>query len=865
MTDSFDIDNILSQLTLEEKIGLVGGIDFWHTYPISRLNIPKVRFTDGPNGIRGTRFFNGVPLACFPCGTGLAATFDHELLLTTGKLMNIEAKFKNAHVILGPTMNIQRGPLGGREFESFSEDPYLTGQIASAIIKGIQYDNEIGATVKHYVCNDLEDERSASDSLVTPRALREIYLEPFRIAIKESNPICLMTGYNKVNGEHVSQSKFFLQNILRDEWNWQGTIISDWYGTYTSKKAIENGLDLEMPGSPIFRNKQLLTSMIKSKELHIKHLDDRVKNVLKLIKFAKQSSVVVTEDGKESSENNTQETRDILRKLAQDSIVLLKNDNNLLPLKRDDVDFSSKSIAIIGPNAKIAAYSGGGSATLPAYYTTTPYNAIVEKLSSISKFDITSQLKYTIGAKAYKYLPELGPQVINPKTGKPGFSMKFYKKPKSVPNENRELFDELDTEISDILLGDYYHKDIPSNGLYYIDFECEFTPSKTQHYEFGLTVHGTAQLFIDDKLVVDNKTKQIKGVSFLNSGTIEERGSIELHQGKTYKIIVEYGSAPTFTLKDQVGEYFGGGIRLGMNEIINDDEQEIINAVNLAKSVDLVILIIGLNKDWESESYDRPDMKLPGLQDKLIESVLDVNPNTIIVNQSGTPVEFSEWLDKLKALLHCWYGGNESGNAIADILFGNVNPNGKLSLTFPLKNNDNPTFLNFKTERGRVLYGEDIFVGYRYYEKLNRQVAFPFGFGLSYTKFEFFDLKLEKKTKDKEEEEEEESLVVSLSVKNIGKMTGSEVIQVYVSKVESDVIRPIKELKGFTKVNLQPNETKSVNLKLIIKDSVSFFDEYANQWSVQLGQYKVHVGNSSDNIPLTESFTIEKSYFWSGL
>ena len=178
----------------------------------------------------------------------------------------------------------------------------------------------------------------------------------------------------------------------------------------------------------------------------------------------------------------------------------------------------------------------------------------------------------------------------------------------------------------------------------------------------------------------------------MNSGTIEERGSIELHQGKTYKIIVEYGSAPTFTLKDQVGEYFGGGIRLGMNEIINDDEQEIINAVNLAKSVDLVILIIGLNKDWESESYDRPDMKLPGLQDKLIESVLDVNPNTIIVNQSGTPVEFSEWLDKLKALLHCWYGGNESGNAIADILFGDVNPNGKLSLTFPLKNNDNPTF-----------------------------------------------------------------------------------------------------------------------------------------------------------------------------
>ncbi|EMG49875.1 bglI Probable beta-glucosidase I [Candida maltosa Xu316] len=839
MSSTFDIDSVLSQLTLDEKIALVAGIDFWHTAPIPRLNIPSLRFSDGPNGVRGTRFFNSVPSACFPCGTALASTFDTELLNEAGQLMGQEAKFKSAHVLLGPTMNIQRGPLGGRGFESFSEDPYLTGKAATGIVTGIESQG-VASTPKHFVCNDLEHERNSSDSTLTERALREIYLEPFRILLHDVDAKALMTSYNKVNGVHASQNEKLLKGVLRDEWNWDGTTMSDWFGTFNSYESLKNGLDIEMPGPSVFRTVGEVGHMVKTKELHVKHLDERVKSVLKLIKFAKDSGI--PENGPESTDNNTPETRALLRKLAQDSIVLLKNDDDFLPLKKE----ATKSVAVIGPNAKIPAYCGGGSASLRAYYTTTPFDSISEKLSTPPK--------YTVGAYAHKYLPGLGQQVINPKTGKSGYSMKFYNEPSTA--SKRTLIDEYDEiDGSSFHLVDYYNDKV-IDGLYYIDFLSEFTPTETAIYEFGLTVVGSAQLFVDGKLVVDNKTKQTKGDSFFNCGTIEERGQIELTKGKTYTITVEFGSAPTYTLGNSGAEYFGGGINLGLAKVI-DPEQEILNAVELAKSVDTVILSIGLNQEWESESYDRPHMRLEGYQNKLIEAVLAANPNTVIVNQSGTPVEFP-WLDKAKALIHCWFGGNEAGNGIADVLFGDAVPSGKLSLTFPVKNEDNPTFLNFRTERGRVLYGEDIFVGYRYYEKLGREVAFPFGYGLSYTKFAIDDLKVDI-------DEKEENVKVSVVVKNTGSVEGAEVVQVYTGKEETDVIRPVKELKGFEKVKLQPGESKKVELVLPVKYSVSFFDEYANEWSVQSGDYKVYVGNSSDNTPLTDTFTVQKEYFWTGI
>lgn len=369
---------------------------------------------------------------------------------------------------------------------------------------------------------------------------------------------------------------------------------------------------------------------------------------------------------------------------------------------------------------------------------------------------------------------------------------------------------------------------------------------------------GTAQLFVDDKLVVDNKENQKKGQAFFNTGTVEEVGSVRLEAGKKYNVRIEFGSGKTRTYTEQDGVDFvgNGAIAFGVAKAIGP-EGEIKKAVELAKSVDKAIVVIGLNREWESEGYDRKDLTLPGYTDKLVEAILDANPNTVIVNQSGTPVEMP-WIKKAKTLVHAWYGGNELGNAIADVLYGDVNPSAKLSLSFPIKIEDNPAFLNFHTERGRVLYGEDIFIGYRYYEKLQRRVAFPFGYGLSYTTFKFSKL-------SNSVDESKDELKVSVNVQNTGSVKGKEVVQVYIRKVDSDVIRPIKELKGFEKVELDAGSNKTVELKLSLKDSVSFFDEFQDKWSVQAGEYEIHVGASSDDIELIDKFNVKKSFFWSGI
>lgn len=833
---TFDVEEVLSQLTLEEKILLLAGADFWHTHPVPRLNIPSIRTSDGPNGIRGTKFFNAVPAAVLPNGSGLASTFDKELLQEAGKLLGVECKHKSAHVDLGPTANIARGPNGGRGFESYSEDPYLSGVASAEVIKGIQSEH-VAATMKHYVCNDLEHQRNASDSIVTPRALREIYLEPFRIAIKHADPRAIMTSYNKVNGTHVSQDKGLL-DILTKEWNWDGTIMSDWYGTYTGKESIEAGLDLEMPGPARLRTPEAVSHQVGTREVHANDVDDRVRGVLRLVKYATESGIPY--DGPEDTKNDTPETRAFLRKLAGEAIVLLKNEENLLPLKKDE------KIAVIGPNAKFSAKSGGGSASLTPYYITTPYGGIASKLDY--------QPAYTTGALAYDLLPGLSEQVTNPVTGELGVHAKFFSTP--AEDKERKEFRTVDLNTSFHILFDYLRDEFAGKP-FYTEFTGEFTPEETAEYEFGLTVIGTALLYVDDQLVVDNKTKQTLGVSFFNTGTIEEKGKILLEKGKKYTVKIEFGSGPTYTISGEGPDFKGnGGIAFGLSKVI-DKAAEIAKAVEIAKNNDKVVLVVGTNGDWESEGYDRANIVLPGNTNDLIEAILAANPNTVIVNQSGTPCEFP-WIDKAKAVVQAWFGGCELGNGIGDVLFGDVNPSGKLSLTFPLKFEDNPAYLNFRTEKGRVLYGEDIFVGYRYYEKLQKKVLFPFGYGLSYTKFKFDEVTVST-------DEASDKLTVSVKITNIGDIKGKEVAQIYFSKKEHDVIRPVKELKGFEKVELEVGESKTVTTELSIKDSLSYFDEYENKWALRTGEYEVLVGPSSDDIELRESFSIKKEKLWIGL
>ena len=626
----FDIEQTLGKLTRDEKISLLSAVDFWHTKEIERLGIPSVRVSDGPNGIRGTRFFDSVPSGCFPNGTGLASTFDEELLKEAGKLMGKEAVAKNAAVILGPTTNMQRGPLGGRGFESFSEDPYLAGVATASVVQGIQSEG-IAATVKHFVCNDLEDQRFSSNATLSERALREIYLEPFRLAVKNADPVCLMSAYNKVNGEHCSQNKKLLLDILRKEWNWDGMIMSDWFGTYTTAASIKNGLDIEFPGPTRWRTNELVSHSLNSREqISIYDVDDRVRQVLKMIKFVldNQEKTGIVQNGPETTSNNSKETSELLRKIAADSIVLLKNENSILPLKKEE------SVVVIGPNAKAKASSGGGSASMNSYYVISPYEGIVKKVGK--------EVPYTIGAESHKTLSNLIEQlVVDPSkpaegdnAGATGF---FYSEPVEKRAKDESPFHVAAFKHSFNLLFDFKHDKIDTNNpLFYITLEGYFTPEEDANYIFGLQVYGTGLLYLDEELLIDQKKGQTRGGFCFGAGTNEKTKTVTLQKGKSYKVRIEYGSGPTSQL---VSEFGAGALQVGVAKAIDADE-EIKKAAKLAAGHDKAILCIGLNAEWESEGHDREDMTLPGRTNDLVRAVLEANPNTVIVNQSGTPVEF---------------------------------------------------------------------------------------------------------------------------------------------------------------------------------------------------------------------------------
>lgn len=836
---ALDIEYLLKELTLEEKISLLAGKDFWHTVDVPRLNIPSVRVSDGPNGVRGIKFFNGVPSNCFPCGTGLAATFNKQLLNECGKLMGQEAKARGVHCILGPTCNTCRGPLGGRSFESYGEDPVLSGFAAANIIEGIQSE-KVMACLKHFVCNDQEDFRRGVDTFLTERALREIYMKPFQMAVKQANPKSIMTAYNKIDGEHVSQSKRFLTKILRDEWKWDGMTMSDWFGIYSTKTGLKAGLNLEMPGATRFRNPLQTAHKVYSNDIHIDDIDKNVRQVLQFVNEGIESGIPLDVDERE---NDDPKAAALLRKAGGEGVVLLKNDG-VLPLDKT----AGETIAVIGPNAKVCQDSGGGSASMAVRYKITPYQGIVTKIEEGGN---KSKVNYSLGASLDKNLPDVALDLTTSE-GKPGFSATFYREPKDA--ESRTVLEELHMETSKVFLADFKSPNLkPNEILFYADFEGYYTPTESGTYTFGCSCLGTAQLFIDGKLVVDNKTKQTKGDAFfLGMGTREETGEFDLEAGKKYQIKIEFGTAPTSEIgrayKEAGGVYFGFKMK-------TTAEEELAKALELAKTSDKVIICAGLSKEWESEGFDRPDMDIPGNTNKLIEEVTKVNPNVIVVNQSGSPVTMP-WADDVQAIVHAWYGGNETGNIIADVVFGDVNPSGKLSLCFPKRIEDNPSYLNFGSANGKVWYGEDVYVGYRYYEKIKRETLFPFGFGLSYTSFEFSNLKVKLDTTN---------VVVLVDVKNSGKLAGSEVVQVYIAPVDPKIPRPVKELKDFEKVELKPGKTQKVNLTLSLREATSYWDSYKNQWASDEGTYKVLVGNSSDNILVEGEFKTTSLTNWIGL
>ncbi|KII89537.1 glycoside hydrolase family 3 protein [Plicaturopsis crispa FD-325 SS-3] len=793
----------------------------------------------------------GTPAKCLPSATALGATWDPELIEEVGlKLLAAESKLRAASVVLGPTCNIQRNPLGGRSFESYSEDPYLSGIIAAAYVNGVQKGG-IGTAIKHFVCNDKEDDRMGSDSVVSERALREIYLMPFMLAQKYSKPWSFMTAYNRVNGIHASENTHLLQEILRDEWKFDGLLMSDWFGIYSIDTSINAGLDLEMPGTNKWRTLDLMNRSIGSRKLTVRTVKERARKVLELAQRCAQGAPEVLDGDGEERTVESEEDKALMRKLAAESIVLLKNEGGILPLQPEKL----KKIAIVGGNAKAIVLSGGGSASLKPSYYISPFDGLVSALPS----DV--EVTYSEGARAYMTMPSLDYEMFTA-NGERGWIGTWHN---HTSDDSMEVVEEpIQTSLIDetrMFISTSYPKGITRKWTLRLRGQLAPRPKDT-NFEFGLIASGRAKLFVDGNLVIDNWTRQRRGDAFFGSGSQEEKGVYTLKAGTKHDVFVEFCNvrAPADGDEDEAVMDSNPGVRLGGAEVQDPDEL-MAAAVEVAREADVVLAVVGLNADWETEGYDRTTLALPGRTDELIQKVVAANPKTVVVTQSGSSITLP-WADSVPAIVHAWYLGNATGDAIADVVLGKTNPSGKLSLTFPKRAEDLPSFGHFHSEHGKVRYAENLYVGYKHYHHRKIAPLFAFGHGLSYTQFAYSDLQLSAPSVSNSEF----ALTASVTITNTGAVRGSEVVQLYTTlPTTSELTHPLHVLRAFGKArDLEPGASQTVVLKLD-KYAVSYWDERISRWVVEQGVYTVSVGPSSEALPLQTTFTIGRGFEWNGL
>ncbi len=802
------VDDLLAQMTLDEKITMLAGADLWHSVAVPRLGIPQFKVTDGPNGARGAWGSLGPTSVCTPVGIALGATWNTELVEKVGNVLADELKAKGAHILLAPTVNIHRTPIAGRNFECYSEDPFLSGMLASAYINGIQSQG-VGACIKHFVANDQEFERNSISSEVDERTLREIYLEPFRLAIRAANPWSVMSAYNRVNGVFACENKHTLEDILKGEWGYDGFVMSDWFGTYDADVPA-GGLDLEMPGPARWMATEIVKHALESGALTEAKLNDKVRRLLRVLEKAGlfENPELHPEKGIDKPEH-----REIMRDAAREAIVLLKNEG-ILPLT------NVKKVALVGPYAQSAQILGGGSSSVTPHYTVSPY----EGLNNPEGKDIL--LDVAPGCRIYKTLPAPAPETLSTPEGGHGLRLTLFA---GTEFSGEPVYAETTTRVQH----GWFENTVPNvpQDNFSMRMEGLFTPQESGKHMLALASVGWCRLYLNDQLVVDH----------WNDTDMGQQRSAELNLvgGQSYAIKVEY--------------YWKGNPRWRSINLGHQPPQSIdliAEAVEKAKNADVAVVVVGLTGEWESEGFDRVDMKLPGEQDELIRRVRAVNPNTVVVLNAGSALEMP-WADEVPAILQLWYDGQEQGNALADVLFGDTNPSGKLPTTFPLRLEDNPAHINYPGENGKVRYGEGIFVGYRYYEKKKVAPLFPFGHGLSYTTFDYANLTL-----SAERLTAADTLTISVDVTNSGKVTGKEVVQVYVRDISATFARPEKELKAFAKVGLAPGQTKTVSFTLD-REAFWHFDTSANAWAVEPGDFEILVGSSSADIRLSAKITVD--------
>jgi beta-glucosidase len=792
------VEDILSKMTLEEKIDHIGGYKKFNIRPIERLGLPMLKMADGPVGCR-----NYGKATAYPATIGLAASWNRKLANTFGSSLGRDCRARGVHILLAPGVNIYRSPLCARNFEYLGEDPYLAGEMVTEIVRGVQ-NQGVMATVKHYIANNQEYDRHGTSSDVDERTLREIYMPAFKSAVQRGGANCVMAAYNPVGGIHCSEHAYLINTVLKEQWGFDGIVMSDWWSTYSVVEAANAGLDIEMPSGDHFNRKNLIPR-IEAGDVTMATIDDKIRRILRT---TIRMGFLDREQLDESIPLDDPAGAKVALDVAREAIVLLKNDGNILPIDRNKI----QTVAVVGPNAKWepSVHGGGGSSFTVPFHGVSPYDGIEAaakgKVKILSGADEISQESLD-AFEGLDFYDSQG-RKTDGLEGKYYFSEQFRDKPVLTRFDKRIAFSRKNGDLKQF------------EGKFGIAWQGRISPVRTGFYL--LVVRGGEKINIKfqgtEVIQVDN-----------DDGRYYGKVEMLLEKGRQYDLKINYRPGD----KDW-------SIRLGCGFVSTLADSA---AVRAAEKADVAIVCVGPNPDTEREGKDR-DYKMSDYQRELIRSIAAVNDKTIVVLNGGGTMESESWIGQVEALLHTWYPGQEGGTAIGEILFGDVNPSAKLPITFERRWEDSPVYNYYHDTNGqkRVKYEEGVFAGYRGYDKNNTDVLFAFGHGLSYTKFVYGDVKVSKEAGDSD-------IVAKASVEvtNTGKRAGAEVAQLYIHDVKSSVARPIQELKGFEKITLEPGRTKVVTFD-IRKADLSFYDVKGKSWKAEPGSFEIRIGSSSRDI-----------------
>lgn len=786
------VEATLRQMTLEEKIDLIGGVDGFYVRGVPRLNVPRLKMSDGPVGVR-----NYGPTTAYPATLALAATFDPELARKFGTAIGRDSRARGVHIWLAPGVNLARVPQNGRNFEYLGEDPLVAGKLAAGIIRGVQSQGVV-ATVKHFAGNEHEDDRNRDSSVIDERTLRELYLRPFERAVKEGNVWAVMSGYNLLNGTYCAEHPWLVDQVLKKEWGFKGIYMSDWGAVHSTLGTFRHGLDLEMPG-PDFLNQKAIKPLLEKGEVSVAMLDDKVRRILRLT-YAMEFDKRPQEDKSIPAADATSEAAALA--VAREGTVLLQNRNGLLPLDRGRV----RKILVVGPNGEPGAFGGGGSSYTTPSHRTHLVQAI--RAAAGSGVDVRFRLGLPDPIASVKatdlYLPDQ-PTVK-------GVRAEYF------ANVNLQGTPAVVREDPRI---DFKWNAPPAAGLgntqYSVRWTGAYRPQKAGDHLFVARSDDGIRVSVDGKRVID---------SWGDRGATTDVATVKLEAGRSYRIVVEY--------------YQGGGeaeARFGIMPGGWSIERDLPSAE--VKSADVVVIASGLNDRLEGEGFDRP-FRLPAGQEALLKHVLALNPRTVIVNNSGGPVDLAPFTSKAGAILQAWYPGMNGNQAVAEILFGTTNPSGKLPLSWPGDLRGTYYESAYPSKGRQMPYREGLFMGYRWFDANKNTPLFPFGKGLSYTTFALS--KPEAKVAG-------EMIEIAVTVKNTGRRAGTETVQVYSGYVKESIPRPIRELRGFSRTRLQPGEERRIHLS-IPKSDLAYYSVREKGWRLEKGAVNFWIGTSSRDLPL---------------